>query len=336
MKEKALGSTVPRILLTRKLPAAVEDRLSLTYDSTLNYTDHPMSRAELSAAMSEFDALVSTVSDQLDASLLQVDKRRVQLIANVGVGYSNIDIKTAAEQSIAVSNTPDVLTDATADIALLLILSVTRRAYAAERKLREGQWEGFSLVDGLGSSMQGKILGIIGMGRIGQATARRAVFALGMKVVYYNRSTVADLDFQATRLETIDELMEVADVVSVHVPGSGQSPTVTTAHISLLKPSSFLINTARGDSIDQTALITALTDGRIAGAGLDVYMDEPEVPDELRRLDNVTLLPHIGSATKEVRTAMGMMAADNLDAFFFGHALAQQGCISVRNRVMSA
>ena len=313
---KTLSGARPKILLTRKLPTVVENRLSSTYEVTLNTTDQAMSKAELSVAMSNFDALVSTVSDPLDATVLQVDNRRVQLIANVGVGYSNIDTKTAGDEGIAVSNTPDVLTNATADIALLLILSVTRRAYAAERKLREGRWQGFSLVDGLGSSMQGKVIGIIGMGRIGQATARRALFALGMKVVFYNRSPIADLDFDATRLNTIDEVMQSADVVSVHVPGSGPSPTVTADHIVLLKPTAYLINTARGDSIDQAALITALTEGRIAGAGLDVYMNEPDVPSELRLLDNVTLLPHVGSATEEVRTAMGMLAADNLDAFF--------------------
>jgi lactate dehydrogenase-like 2-hydroxyacid dehydrogenase len=275
-----------------------------------------MSKAELSVAMSNFDALVSTVSDPLDATVLQAGNRQVQLIANVGVGYSNIDTKTAVDEGITVSNTPDVLTDATADIALLLILSATRRAYASERKLRDGRWQGFSLIEGLGSSMQGKVIGIIGMGRIGQATASRAVFALGMKVVFYNRSPLTELDFEATRLDTIDQVIESADVVSVLVPGSGSSPTVTADHIALLKLTAYLINTARGDSIDQAALIAALTEDRIAGAGLDVYMNEPEVPNELTLLDNVTLLPHIGSATEEVRTAMGMLAVDNLDAFF--------------------
>ena len=316
-----MESTRPKVLVTRKLPALVEDRLRSTYEVSLNTTDQAMSKAELSAALSNFDALVSTVSDPLDAGVLKAATRRVQLIANVGVGYSNIDIKTAGDEGIAVSNTPDVLTDATADIALLLILSVTRRAFAAERKLRDGRWAGFSLIDGLGRSMQGKVIGIIGMGRIGRATARRAAFALGMKVVFFNRSPITDLDFEATRLDTIDEVMVAADVVSVHVPGSGSSPTVNAAHIALLKPTSYLVNTARGDSIDQAALIAALTEGRIAGAGLDVYLDEPKVPKALRILDNVTLLPHIGSATEEVRTAMGMVAADNLDAFFSDTAL---------------
>jgi len=316
-----MHSIRPKVLVTRKLPAMVEDRLRSTYEVTLNNTDQPMSKAELSVAMSNFDALVSTVSDPLDATVLQAGNRQVQLIANVGVGYSNIDTKTAIDEGISVSNTPDVLTDATADIALLLILSATRRASASERKLRDGRWQGFSLIDGLGSSMQGKVIGIIGMGRIGRATASRAVFALGMKVVFYNRSPITSLDFEATRLDTIAQVMESADVVSVHVPGCGSSPTVTADHIALLKPTAYLINTARGDSIDQAALIAALTEGLIAGAGLDVYKDEPEVPKELRLLDNVTLLPHIGSATEEVRTAMGMLAVDNLDAFFSNTSL---------------
>jgi len=316
-----MADTRPGVLLTRKLPAAVEARLCSTYEVQLNTTDKPMSKAELSAAMTEFDALVSTVSDPLDAPVLQSGNRRVRIIANVGVGYSNIDIDTARAEGIAVSNTPDVLTEATADIALLLILAATRRAYAAERKLRENRWDGFSLVDGLGSSVQGKVIGIIGMGRIGQATARRAAFGLGMKVVFYNRSPISDLDFEATRLDTIADVMASADVVSVHVPGCGSTPLVNADHIAMLKPTAYLINTARGDSIDEAALIAALTEGRIAGAGLDVYTEEPEVPDALRTLDNVTLLPHIGSATEEVRTAMGMVAADNLDAFFSGSAL---------------
>jgi lactate dehydrogenase-like 2-hydroxyacid dehydrogenase len=311
-----MHSKRPKVLVTRKLPTAVENRLRSNYEVELNTTDQAMSKAELSAAMSNFDALVSTVSDPLDATVLKAGNRQVQLIANVGVGYSNIDTKTAGVEGITVSNTPDVLTDATADIALLLILSVTRRAYSAERMLREGRWEGFSLINGLGRSMQGKVIGIIGMGRIGQATARRALLALGMKVVFYNRSPVTKLDFEATQLDTIDDVMESADVVSVHVPGSASSPPVTAEHIALLKPTAYFINTARGDSVDQAALLAALVENRIAGAGLDVYLDEPEVPKQLRILDNVTLLPHVGSATEEVRIAMGMLAVDNLDAFF--------------------
>jgi lactate dehydrogenase-like 2-hydroxyacid dehydrogenase len=243
------------------------------------------------------------------------------MIANVGVGYSNIDTETAQGAGISVSNTPDVLTDATADIAILLILSATRRAYAAERDLRDGRWAGFSVVEGLGRGIQNKVLGIIGMGRIGRATAHRAALGFGMDVVFYNRSPVTDLGFDAKQLDSIDTVMAASDVVSVHVPGGGANPLITANHIAQMKPSAYLVNTARGDSIDQTALIDALVDGRIAGAGLDVFAHEPSVPDVLCEMENVTLLPHIGSATQEVRTAMGMLAADNLDAFFSGDVL---------------
>jgi lactate dehydrogenase-like 2-hydroxyacid dehydrogenase len=271
--------------------------------------------------MREFDALVPTVSDKLNEGILTTPERRVQMIANVGVGFNNIDIETARKEGIAVSNTPDVLTDATADIAMLLILSVTRRAYAAERKLRDKRWSGFSIVEGLGTSVQGKTLGIIGMGRIGQATARRAARGFGMKIIYYNRSPIEELDFEAKRQGSISDVMSEADIVSVHVPGGGAAPIVTAQHISSMNPSAYLINTARGDSFDQDALIAALKTGKIAGAGLDVFESEPHVPDDLLAMENVTLLPHIGSATIEVRTAMGMLAADNLEAFFSGREL---------------
>lgn len=308
----------PKVLVTRRLPAAVEQRLSNTYDVTFSTSDEPLSPESLADAMAQFDAIVPTVSDQIDAAALRTPDRRVAMIANVGVGFSNIDTATAHDLGVTVSNTPDVLTEATADIALLLILASTRGTTAAEQRLREGRWEGFSLVDNLGTSVQGKVLGIVGMGRIGKATARKASLGLGMSVVFYNRSKVDDsgLDgFEATQLDSLAELMAVADVVSVHVPGGG-TPIVTAEHLTAMKPTAHLVNTARGNSVDQTALITALQEGQIAGAGLDVFVDEPHVPDALLALDNLTLLPHIGSATEEVRTAMGMLAVDNLDAFF--------------------
>lgn len=311
----------PRILVTRKLPDTVEARLRKSFDVTLNPSDTPLNSKDFRAAMVEYNAIVPTVSDQISADILKTTGRRVRMIANVGVGFNNIDIDTARAQNIAVSNTPDVLTDATADIALLLVLAATRGAYAAERKLREDRWSGFSIVDDLGSSIQGKVLGIIGMGRIGRATARRAALGFGMKVIYFNRSPIENIEFEAQKLDSILEVMSSADIVSIHVPGGGASPLVTSEHISAMKTSAFLINTARGDSIDQQALIDALRDGRIAGAGLDVFESEPYVPEALRQMDNVTLLPHIGSATIEVRTAMGMLAADNLEAFFDGRPL---------------
>lgn len=316
-----MKSPQAKVLVTRKLPEVVEARLRSSYDVSLNPDDKAMSKPQLLTAMTEYDALIPTVSDRIDSSILQTPGRRLRIIANIGVGYNNIDIDTARTEGITVTNTPDVLTDATADIALLLILASTRRAYAAERKLRENRWNDFSLTEGLGASVQGKTLGIIGMGRIGQATARRAIFGLGMKVIFYNRSPVLNLDFVAEQLDSIDDVMAQADVVSIHVPGGGSSPLINASLLAKLKPSAYFINTARGNCVDQTALIEALKTGRIAGAGLDVYTNEPQVPEELRLLDNVSLLPHIGSATQEVRTAMGMLAIDNLDAFFSGAVL---------------
>lgn len=316
-----MKETRPKVLVTRKLPDTIEARLSSTYDVTLNKDDKSLNKDQLSLAMAEYDALISTVTDQLTENILCADDRSVRMIANVGVGYNNINVDAARSEGITVSNTPDVLTDATADIALLLILATTRGAYAAEKKLRENRWNEFSLIQGLGSSVQGKVLGIIGMGRIGQATAKRAILALGMKVVFFNRSVVTNLDFAATQMKTIDEVMALADVISIHAPGGGSSPLINAEHIARLKPSAYLINTARGDCVDQAALINALIDNKIAGAGLDVFEQEPDVPSELRELDNVSLLPHIGSATVEVRTAMGMLAVDNLDAFFAGQEL---------------
>lgn len=310
-----------KILVTRKLPLSVEKRIASFFDTQFNPNDSPLSSADLKAAMQNFDGLVPTVSDQLTADILRAPERSVKMIANVGVGFSNIDIETARRNEISVSNTPDVLTDATADIAMLLILASTRRAYAAEHKLRHQQWNGFSLVEGLGTSIQGKVLGIIGMGRIGRATAKRAALGFGMKIIYFNRSEVTNLEFDAKRVNTLSELMSVSDVVSVHVPGNPTSPLIKASDISQMKPSAYLVNTARGNSLDEDALIKALQDEKIAGAGLDVFTHEPNVPKALRDMKNVTLLPHIGSATIETRTAMGMLAVDNLEAFFAGKPL---------------
>lgn len=306
----------PVVTVTRKLTERVETRLAQYFDVRLNPDDAPLSSTQLMTAMQASDALVCTVSDVVSREVLLVDRRRVSMIANVGVGYSNIDIASARQADIVVSNTPDVLTDATADIAMLLILAATRRAYEAESMLRQGQWQGFSVSTGLGMSIQGKVLGVIGMGRIGQALARRAALGFGMEVIYYNRSAVTNLDFPAQACADVDEVMSHSDVVSLHIPGTPQGPVIAKEQIDKMKSGAFLINTARGDVLDERALINALCSDRIAGAGLDVYTNEPHVPKELLALSNVTLLPHIGSATLEVRDAMGMLAVDNLIAHF--------------------
>jgi lactate dehydrogenase-like 2-hydroxyacid dehydrogenase len=221
-----------------------------------------------------------------------------------------------------VTNTPGVLTDATADIAMALVLSATRRMSETEAILRAGGWDGFRPTGWLGMGLQGKTLGIVGMGRIGQATARRAALGFGMRIVYFNRSPVGPFDFEAEALPSIRAVMAASDVVSLHIPGGGGNVAAISGEmLAAMKPTAYLVNTARGDVVDEAALVAALGEGRIAGAGLDVYAEEPKVPEGLMRLPNVTLLPHIGSATVETRTAMGMLAVDNLAAFFAGKEL---------------
>jgi lactate dehydrogenase-like 2-hydroxyacid dehydrogenase len=213
-----------------------------------------------------------------------------------------------------------VLTDATADLAMALILAATRRMTETEAVLRRGEWTSFTPTGWLGAGLQGRTLGILGMGRIGQATARRAQRGFGMRVIYYNRSPVGSLDFPAEARPSIDAVLEQADIVSLHLPGGGSNAgTIDAGRIARMKRGAYLVNTARGDLVHEPSLIAALAEGRLAGAGLDVYAEEPQVPEGLRALPNVTLLPHIGSATVEARTAMGMLAVDNLVAFFDGH-----------------
>ncbi len=317
----------PTIAVTRKLTPAVEARLSDLFSVRLNANDQPYSKNDLKDAMRTHDALLCTVSDAIDDEIMSVENRRVKMIANFGVGVNNIDLRYAEQARISVSNTPDVLTDATADIALLLILSVTRRAYAAEKMLRTRNWRGFSIAAGLGVGLQGKTLGIIGMGRIGKAVARRAHVGFGMEIIYFNRSRVELSDVPAKTCSDIEEVLANADIVSLHIPGSDKgSPVITSESLSLMKPTAYLINTARGTLIDENALVEALGIGGIAGAGLDVFENEPAVPEMLVGMENVSLLPHIGSATVETRDAMGMMAIDNLTAFFEGRDLPNGVC----------
>lgn len=312
----------PRIVVTRKLPEAVEARLSATFDAVLNPGDRPLDRAAMAQAMREADGLLPAVTDPVDAGLLGTEGRRVRIVANFEVGVNNIDLAAAKAAGVTVTNTPGVLTDATADLAMALILATTRRMSETEAILRRGEWDGFRPTGWLGMGLQGKTLGIVGMGRIGQATARRAALGFGMRIAYFNRSPVGPFDFPAEPLPTIRDVMAAADVVSLHIPGGGgNSAAISAELLAAMKPTAWLVNTARGDVVDEPALIAALAAGRIAGAGLDVYAAEPTVPPALLALPNVTLLPHIGSATIETRTAMGMLAVDNLVAFFAGAPL---------------
>lgn len=312
-----------RIIVTRKLPGAVEARLRDHFTVAFNRDDRPFSQSRLQRALEESDGMLCTVSDLFDETTIKGEgRRRASILANFGVGVNNIDLDAAEAAGLTVTNTPGVLTEATADLAMALILSVTRRMTETEAALRAGAWRGFAPTGWLGTGLQGKTLGIIGMGRIGQATARRAQAGFGMRIAYCSRSPKGPFNFPATALGSIEEVVESADVISLHLPGGAANAGLfSTEMIARMKPTAYLVNTARGDLIDEPVLAAALRARRIAGAGLDVFADEPHVPDSLRALENVTLLPHIGSATVETRTAMGMLAIDNLIAHFAGAPL---------------
>ena len=307
----------PKIIVTRKLPEFVEAKLKENFLVSLNNQDLSFDRQKLIKAMESADGLLCTVSDKISREILEASNRKVRIIANFGVGVDNIDLESARKNNIIVSNTPDVLTEATVDIATLLLLSVTRKAYYSEMMLRLGKWKGFSLVDNLGVSLRGKTLGIIGMGRSGRSFAKRANKVFGMKVLYFNRSPVKNLEFDASVRFDLNKLLEESNVISLHISsGKDNQNFLSKNRLGKIRKSSFLINTSRGDVIDQEALTVLLEKGKIAGAGLDVFSNEPNVPENLRCLANVTLLPHIGSATVETREMMGMVALDNLLAFF--------------------
>lgn len=315
----------PRVIVTRRWPAAVEQILAERFDTTFNQGDAPLGPTELKAAFLNFDAILPTVSDKLPASVFPDADVRTKILANFGVGFSHIDTDAARARGIAVTNTPGVLTDCTADIGMSLLLSVARRAGEGERQVRAGQWAGWCPTHMIGTKVTGKTIGIIGMGRIGKAMAKRAHFGFDMDVVFYNRSKVDDEETRAMgarQLANIEEVLAASDFVSLHCPGGAENRHLINAErLAAMKRGAFLINTARGDVVDQKALVAALDSGTIAGAGLDVYDGEPDVPGALMRMENVVLLPHLGSATEETRVAMGMKAVDNLTAFFEGRAL---------------
>jgi lactate dehydrogenase-like 2-hydroxyacid dehydrogenase len=314
----------PKILITRPWPKAAEDDLRLRYDVTVNAAG-PLDKAALIAAMQDYDALACTVTDRLDAEVLGTPEARVKMIGNFGVGYEHIDVKAATAAGIRVSNTPDVLTDATADIALLLMLMASRRAGEGERQLRNGGWKGWGTTHLMGQSLQGKTLGLIGFGRIGQATAHRAHAALGMKIAYHNRRRVdAEIEgpLGATYVADVDDLVRQSDVLSLHCPGGAETRhLINAARLKTMKPTAILINTARGSVVDEADLAQALRDNVIAAAGLDVYEAEPRVHPDLLDLENAVLLPHLGSATVETRTKMGLRVCANIDRFFAGEPL---------------
>jgi lactate dehydrogenase-like 2-hydroxyacid dehydrogenase len=312
----------PIVTVTRRLPPAVEAALATEFDAHLNREDVALDEAALRAAFSESDAVLPTVSDRLGAAVLGSAPLRARIIANFGVGTDHIDLRAAAARGLVVTNTPGVLTDCTADLTMALLLAVMRRLGEAERELRAGAWTGWRPTHMLGTRVSGKTLGIIGLGRIGQAVARRAHHGFGMRVLFHTLGPPPAEVWRALGAEprdSLEELLEECDVVSIHCPATPETRHLIAARrLALMRPEAFLINTARGDIVDEAALIEALRAGRLAGAGLDVYEGEPRVSPDLRAAPNVVLLPHIGSASLETRTAMGMRALDNLRAFFAG------------------
>lgn len=312
----------PKIIVTRKWPDEVESQLKELYDVQLNASDVPMNADELRYALQKADALLSTVTDSITANILDVEEKRAKIIGNFGVGYNNIDISAAKAQGLVVTNTPHVLTDCTADIAMLLLLMSARRASQGERLVRSQQWTGWRPTHLLGQKVTGKTLGLIGFGRIAQAIAKKAHHGFDMKILFFAPTAPAQSiidDLQATRCETIEELLSEANFVSLNCPGGEATRhLINEQRLKLMRPSAHLINTARGDVVDSKALIKALREGWIAGAGLDVYEGEPNIDPGFLELDNVALLPHLGSATEETRIAMGNRVLKNIAAFFAG------------------
>ena len=312
----------PVVVVTRTLPGDVETRMMELFDARLNADDSPMTADGIVAATEGADVLVPTVTDRIDADLIRRLPDSVQLIANFGVGVNHIDLEAAAARKIAVTNTPGVLTDDTADMTACLLLAAPRRLVEGDRLVRAGNWAGWSPTFMIGHRISGKRLGIIGMGRIGQAVARR-VRGFGMTVHYHNRKRIhADIeaDLEATYWESLDQMLAHMDFISINCPHTKETHhLLDERRLGLLKPHAFVVNTARGEIIDEAALARMLADRRIAGAGLDVYEREPAVEPGLLKLDNVVLAPHLGSATHEGRIAMGEKVIVNIKSFVDRH-----------------
>ena len=312
----------PKIIVTRRWPAEVEQQLAESFDVRFNADDKPFDQAALKRAFSEADAVFPTVSDRIDAQVLAAEPLRAKLLGNFGVGFNHIDLEAAKARGIAVTNTPEVLTDATADLAITLLLMVARRSGEGERHVRAGAWTGWRPTHMMGTQVTGKTLGLIGFGRIGRAVAQRAHHGFGMKIVFQDPYPPKPQDVAALGAEacaSVEEVLARADFVSLHCPGGGENRHLMNAErLTAMQPHAILINTARGDVIDEAALVEALKSGTIAGAGLDVYEGEPKVHPGLLGLENAVLLPHLGSATRETRVAMGMRVLENAKAFFSG------------------
>jgi len=312
----------PRVFVTRHLMPSVEERMSELFDARLNTSDVPLTRDQLVAAMQDCDVLVPTVTDRIDAEMIAGAGKDLGLIANFGAGTEHLDLHAAADRHILVTNTPGVFTDDTADLAMAGIIGVPRRIREGVELIRSGKWTGWTPTALLGTKLAGKVLGIVGMGRIGQAVAHRAR-AFGLEIAYHNRKRLPEAVermFQARWVDSLDGLMGEADILSLHCPaGPNTNHMIDARRIALMKDGASLINTARGDLVEQEALVAALESGKLAGAGLDVYPDEPNVDTRLIRHPNVMTLPHIGSATREGREDSGLKVIANIRMWADGH-----------------
>lgn len=317
-----MGNPKLKIIVTRRLPDAVETRMKELFDAEISVDDKPFTYEQLLDAVSRCDVLVPTVTDKIDARLINAAGDRLKLIAQFGAGVDNIDVDSAAKRAITVTNTPGVLTEDTADVAMALILAVPRRLIEGAKIIENGEFKGWSPTWMMGTRIGGKRLGIVGMGRIGQAVARRAK-AFGMQIHYHNRKKVSPIieeELEATYWESLDQMLSRVDIVSLNCPHTPATYHLLSARrLALLKPSAYLINTARGEVVDEAALAKMLEKGQLAGAGLDVFEHEPAINPKLRKLPNVVLLPHLGSATVEARTAMGEKVIINIKTFADGH-----------------
>ncbi|MGB7241239.1 MAG: D-glycerate dehydrogenase [Sulfitobacter sp.] len=306
-----------KILLTRPLPEPVQRAAHALFDVTERADTAPLTKREMQAALTDFDGVVPTLGDMFSAAVFDsVSKPRCRILANFGAGYNHIDVGAARASGLVVTNTPGAVTDATADTAMTLMLMSARRAGEGERMVRAGDWQGWHPTQLLGMHLTGKTVGIVGMGRIGQAIARRCHYGFGMQVRFINRSAKVP-DFPAEQEPSLAALAGAVDMLVIAVPGGDETHHLIDAGVfSAMQPHAFVVNIARGDVVCEAALIEALQAGQIAGAGLDVYEFEPKVPQALRDMENVVLLPHIGTSALEVRVDMGMMSLDNLTAFF--------------------
>lgn len=311
----------PLVIVTRRLPEGIEERMRALFDARLNLDDTPMDAAALKAAVKSAEVLVPTVTDRVGTEIIEAAGPQLKLIANFGVGFNHIDIKTARARGIAVTNTPGVLTDATADITMTLLLAVTRRALEGADVLRSGKFGGWNPTWMMGVGLRGRTLGIVGMGRIGEAVAHRSR-AFGMKIHYHNRKRAApevERELEATYWPDLDKMIPEMDIVSINCPSTPETFHLMSAErIGRMKKSAYLINSARGDIVDEAALADALDKGAIAGAGLDVFEKEPKVEPKLLTQKNAVLLPHLGSSTIEARTGMGEKVIANIQAFTGG------------------